>query len=399
MEVDPRLRELLQREADRAVLPDRLHREVLRRAGIRRRITAFVTAGALVALSVGGVAGIQGLQSLLERRPVGPGSRAPVGPDMGDEVFPMHPAPVGARVVVAEGTEAGQNWALIAYESREGLCVDLQVGQGRGGGCGWGVPEKNDLGLSEGSQLGVPGTIIHGVLSKRVSSLEARFESGGQVPMTKSVLLEIIDGPAGFDVNFFVAFLPGKARGVILAKDSKGAVLQSQLLVLAGQQRQEPFTEEVIDRHKITIYFLEGWQRAESQLAPTPAADEILALGTNYLRAGADECPEIPETALEDMRPIDAFVYLQESSSGLGFPRSRPAKFSAELGEEPEWVSCLANRSTLSVRVVRFSDGGRFFSALVAWGSSAPKERLVEAWEILDNLLVCDTSSPPGDCL
>ena len=393
MDVDPRLRELLQREADRAVLPDRLHRDVLRRAGIRRRITAVIAAGGLVVVALGGVAAIQGLGSLVGTEPVSPVSRTPGAPEEGGAVVP--PTPTGPRIVVAEGTVAGRRWALVAYESNVGICQDLELGTGGSKACGWKVPEVNDLGVSAGSQTGVPGVIIHGVLSKRVESLEARLK-GGAAPAEDIVPIEIIEGSSEFNVDFFAAFLPAKARGDVIARGIDGTVLQSVPLGLEAFRQQDPFTEVVLAPHKITVYYPEGWHRAPRQLAP--AADEIFALGTYPLRPGAGECPEIPEAVLEDLQPGDAFVSLQESTSGNGF-RPRPTSFSFVPGDEPEWMGCLENRAQLFVRVFRFSHQGRFFNAIVAWETSASKETMAETWGILDNLLLCDLYSQPGDCL
>lgn len=393
MDVDPRLRELLQREADRAVLPDRLHRDVLRRAGIRRRITAVIAAGGLVVVAFGGVAAIQGLRSLVGPGPVSPGSRTPGAPEERDAAV-AEPTPTGPRIVVAEGTVAGRKWALVAYNSNVGICQDLELGTGGSKACGWEVPEVNDLGLSAGSQTGVPGSIVHGVLSKRVESLEARLK-GGPAPAEDVVPIEIIEGSPEFNVDFFAAFLPAKAWDVI-AKGIDGVTLQSVPLKHEPVRHQEPFTEVVLDQHKITVYYPEGWHRAPTQLAP--AADEIFALGTYPLRPGAGECPEIPEAALEDLQPGDAFVSLQESTSGNGF-RPRPTSFSFVPGDEPEWMGCLENRAHLFVRVFRFSHQGRFFNAIVAWETSASKETMAETWGILDNLLLCDLYSRPGDCL
>ena len=379
MDVDPRLRELLQREADRAVLPDRLHREVLRRARVRRRVTAALATVLIAGVALGGIAGIEGLRSLIRSQTVGPASGAD------------HPDATGPEILVAGGTVYGHTWSLVAYPSDAGLCVDLQVLQGSGSGCGWSVPHKDDLGLSEGTQQGLSATSIHGVLSKRVAAIEARLEGGRVIPV------DIVEGPPAFDVNFFAAFLPPKAKGMIVAMNAKGDILQSQRLRLA-EVRREPFIEEVIDQHKITVYYPQGWQRAQSQLAPGPGPEEILSLGTYPLRPGADECPQIPEAALEDLQPGGAFLSLRESKSGDGF-RPRPKTFSSEQGAEPEWIGCLGNRAGLFVRELRFSHEGRFFNAIVAWSTSATGKTMDELWGILDNLLVCDPSSKPGDCL
>jgi hypothetical protein len=243
--------------------PERVRRTVDRRK-MRRRITAggvaFLVAAAGLALVIGA------LRSPSSIGPASPGGSAePSSPpgDDGDGVYP-----VGPEALVAQGTVSGKSWALIAYDSNIGLCVDLELGGGRGGGCGFDVPGKSDLGLSVSSQAGVSKSIIHGVVSERVAALVVRLDGGEELD------LEIIEGPSAFGVNFFAAFLPPNAEGVVQARDDQGAVVQEERLrSLSGVRDQKAFTEEVLDDQKLTVYYPEGWHRGsrdpDSRTRPT----------------------------------------------------------------------------------------------------------------------------------
>jgi hypothetical protein len=296
---------------------------------------------------------------------------------------------------VAQGAVSGKPWALIAYESNVGLCVEMELGGGRGGGCGFDVPEKSDLGLSVSSQAGVSKSIIQGVVSKRVASLVVRLDGGEELD------LEIIEGPDSFGVDFFAAFLPPDAEGVVEARDDQGGVLQKERLrSLSGvRDDQEVFSEEVLDDHKLTVYYPESWHRASETLTPQlDQPTELLSLGTYPLTPGGDDCVQIPERAIESLGPTDAFVTLQESSSAKGFP-GRPNSFSAEGGEETEAAGCLDNAEDIFFRMFRFTDEGRSFIAYVAIGDSASAQTRNEVWQVLNALIFCDPASPPGDCL
>jgi hypothetical protein len=207
-------------EADSATLSAGTYERVLRRAKIRRAVTAAMAGIAVIAVVTAGVVTAGALRS--------PSSIGPAGPEESPEpsATPRENGdgvhPTGPEVVVAEGTVSGQSWALIVYESNSGLCVELEVVAGRGGGCGFDVLGKDDLSVSVGSQLGLPKSIVHGVVSKRVAALVVKLDGGEQVD------LEVIQGPRSFDVNFFVAFLPPDAEGVVVARDDHGAVLQKE---------------------------------------------------------------------------------------------------------------------------------------------------------------------------
>jgi hypothetical protein len=298
----------------------------------------------------------------------------------------------GLKTVVARGSVSGRPWTLVAYASEDGLCVDLQLGDGSGGGCGFGVSERA-LGLNVGSQAGLPKTIIHGVVSKRVATLVVRLEGDEQTDV------QIIEGPSSFGVNFFAEFLPPNAEGIVEARDVQGALLQTERLRPLSEIRDDKaFVEEVLDEQNVAVYYPEGWNRSPETLTPhLDQAKELLSLGTYELSPGGDDCAEVPERAIENLGPTDAFITLQEASSIADFP-PRPSSFTAEDGEVAGSAGCLDNAEDISFLMFRFEDEGRSFIVYTAIGNSASAQTRSEVWQIVDALMVCDPASPPGDC-
>ncbi len=220
IEVERQIAAFLQEEADRAEVSNGMYQRVLRRAKIRRAVTATMAGVAGIAIAIAGVVAAEAIRSPSSIGPVGPEESphpsASPGQD-GDHVDRTVP-----QSVVAKGTVSGRRWVLHAYENNFGLCVDLELGASSGGGCGFNVPGKRDLGFSFGSQAGLSKTMVHGVASKRVTELRARLQGG------RTRAIEIIESPQRFDVNFFVAFFPGNARGDIEARNEQGEVLRSK---------------------------------------------------------------------------------------------------------------------------------------------------------------------------
>ena len=393
-DVERKITAFLHEEADRAALSTGMYQRVLRRAKIRRVVTATVAGLAVIAIVMGGVVTAGALRSPSDIGPVGREESPQPSATPRENGDGVHPT--GPEVVVGEGTVSGKSWTLIAYESNAGLCVELELGAGRGGGCGFDIPEKGDLSLSVGSQASLSKSIVHGVVSKRAAALVATLRGGDESEW------EIIEGPSGFDVNFFAEFLPPNTKGIVEARDDQGVVLQKKRLRSLSEFRDleaEAFTEEVLDDHKLTVYYPEGWNRAPETLTPNlDQPMELVSLGTYQLGPGGEDCVQIPERAIESLGPTDALITVQEASSGAKFP-ARPTTFSAEDGEVSEAVDCLDNAEDVFFRMFRFRDEGRNFYAYAAIGNSASPQTRREVWQILNAVLFCDPASPPGDCL
>jgi hypothetical protein len=165
----------------------------------------------------------------------------------------------------------------------------------------------------------------------------------------------------------------------------------------ASQQARQAATSPTappmrVRAHGLTAELPPGWQAASESLTPhlTDPREE-LAVGTYPLRYRQTECAHMPGSALEALGPGDAFVTLEER--GLGVPDgeadfpARPARFGPELGGPSEAGAC-APGGHFSDHWFGFSDGGRHFHVLVAFGPQAPAEVQRQAWAILDGLRV-----------
>jgi hypothetical protein len=170
------------------------------------------------------------------------------------------------------------------------------------------------------------------------------------------------------------------------------ALAASVLLAACGgadDRAPEPVTYQ---RHGVTATLPAGWQHAARSLTPNLTDPrEVVALGTYPLRYRRTGCAHMPSSALDDLGPRDALVTLQERgrdprSSWRGFPK-RPAHFGPRLGGSSEASACVP-RARFSDRWFGFSDGGRHFHVLVAFGPRAAAATRREAWAILDGLRV-----------
>jgi len=161
----------------------------------------------------------------------------------------------------------------------------------------------------------------------------------------------------------------------------------------ARQATPSPAASPITVRaHGLTAELPPGWQAASQSLTPhlTDPREE-LAVGTYPLRYRPTECAHMPGSALEALGPGDAFVTLEER--GLGVPDgeadfpSRPARFGPGLGGPSEAGACTPG-ARFSDHWFGFSDGGRHFHVLVAFGPQASAAVRRQAWAILDGLRV-----------
>ncbi|MEY2440843.1 MAG: hypothetical protein QOJ46_269 [bacterium] len=146
------------------------------------------------------------------------------------------------------------------------------------------------------------------------------------------------------------------------------------------------------DAHGIAVTLPRGWQRAPRSLTPhLTDPREVVAVGTFPLRYRRTLCAHMPGSALEDLGPRDAFVTLQErgldrGSSWKGFPR-RPKHFGPRLGAASEANGC-APKAHFTDHWFGFTDGGRHFHVLVAFGPKASANTRRQARTILDGLRI-----------
>jgi hypothetical protein len=144
--------------------------------------------------------------------------------------------------------------------------------------------------------------------------------------------------------------------------------------------------------HGLTAELPQGWQVANESLTPHLIDPrEALAVATFPLRYRQTGCAHVPASALDDLGPGDAFVTLQERGLGAaddaqGFP-ARPARFGPDLGG-PSAASRCVPTARFADHWFGFSDGGRAFHVMVAFGRQASAEVQRQAWAILDSLRV-----------
>jgi hypothetical protein len=141
-----------------------------------------------------------------------------------------------------------------------------------------------------------------------------------------------------------------------------------------------------------------NWQRASVSLTPElQDPREVLSVGTFPLRYRAETCAHMPSSALIDLGPRDALVTLQErgtnpGSDWEGFP-PRPEHFGPRPRDHSEAIGCAPGKR-FTDHWIWFTDGGRHFHVLVAFGTDAPAEVRDQAWAILDSLRIDPGARP-----
>ncbi|HEY6762129.1 MAG TPA: hypothetical protein VI318_21690 [Baekduia sp.] len=164
----------------------------------------------------------------------------------------------------------------------------------------------------------------------------------------------------------------------------------------AGARHGAPATTAYA-AHGLAVRLPSGWQAARVNLTPHLVDPrEELAVATFPLRYRPTACAHMPGSALADLGPRDAFVTLMERGSdhSTAFP-PRPADFAAAEGDagRSEASACVPGARFVD-HWFEFSDGGRDFHVLVAFGPSATAATRRAAWRILDGLRV-DASVRP----
>jgi hypothetical protein len=172
------------------------------------------------------------------------------------------------------------------------------------------------------------------------------------------------------------------------------AALVSVAIAGCAQSSGAPSTEH-FDRvvaHGVAAELPPGWKRAISSLTPhLTDPREVLSVGTFPLRYRPVGCDHMPSSALEDLGPGDALITLEErgldpTSTWPDFP-ARPSHFGPELGGRSEASDCVPG-ARFTDHWFGFTDAGRHFHVLVAFGPEASAEVQRQAWGILDSLRI-----------
>lgn len=143
---------------------------------------------------------------------------------VGPQRPPTHPRANGPVEVIGKGEIDGREWELTAYRSKDGICVDLHMGSGSSGGCGFGRMRGalSIPGMSWSSDMPKYAQ-LDGRVSQRVARLTARSGEGAvqELPLHRS---------ERFGLTFFVAFAPVDADYELTAYDDEGEVLGTKVL-------------------------------------------------------------------------------------------------------------------------------------------------------------------------
>jgi hypothetical protein len=128
------------------------------------------------------------------------------------------------RLVVAGGDRQGENWSLIAYrDHKDRHCLDVRIGRGSGGGCGFTVSEAGPI-SSGVSRLkldsGEVVTFVSGVATPVIAAVRVHLAGGGTTDLRTT-------GAAGLPVRVFGAPVDGSPVRVT-GLDMNGKELGSQ---------------------------------------------------------------------------------------------------------------------------------------------------------------------------
>ena len=169
-------------------------------------------------------------------------------------------------------------------------------------------------------------------------------------------------------------------------------------LALAGCGASAQPTTDTFSAHGLTVELPPGWQHASATLTPQLGdPHEQLSVGTFPLRYRPTGCAHMPSSALRDLGPTDAFLTIQERGLDPGstwqeFP-PRPAHFGPTPHDASEAAQCVPG-AHFTDHWIWFSDAGRHFHLLVAFGPEASGATRAQAWSILDGLKVDSEPKP-----
>ena len=157
-----------------------------------------------------------------------------------------------------------------------------------------------------------------------------------------------------------------------------------------GTQKSTPATRV---GHGLSVTLPSGWQESKESLTPNlgPDPSEVFAAANYPLRYRPHDCAQVPVSGLEDLGDRGVFVELEERRGGGAqyvdeFP-PRPEHFGASLGGPSEASDCVPG-VRMTEHWFGFTDNGRHFYALVAFGPAASKDAQDDAWRLLDSLEV-----------
>lgn len=143
---------------------------------------------------------------------------------------------VGPVTVLGEGVSRGIGWRYSVFESVDGWCTHVEMGDGSGSiGCGGLLPEPEDGFGAVGSN----GELFEGVVSTDVTEVALQATDGR---MLRATLMSM--EPVGVDAHAFVVGVPHEGDAAsLLALDEGGEVVERfdvSGMVLPSQEPGRP---------------------------------------------------------------------------------------------------------------------------------------------------------------
>jgi hypothetical protein len=199
-------------------------------------------------------------------------------------------------------------------------------------------------------------------------------------------------------VGSLVATVVAVSGVIVLARNDGGGSPHQPRVAAPPSQEWSTVTDHA---HGLSLSYPRSWQTAPSTLTPvlvdpvTPIAVATYPLDNPQLLG---ECDIVPQRALEEMGPRDAFiaVYVFQGLATFGSTAGRPEPFGPDLawngGALPHRASGAGIQCTENVPGfvgdLSFDDHGKHLSVLIAFGPQASAETRDEVYRILDTVTV-----------
>ena len=182
--------------------------------------------------------------------------------------------------------------------------------------------------------------------------------------------------------------------GLVLFTSACGGVSEALPSEPATTTEAPEWTTFDVAEAGLTVSHPADWLRAPERLMPMLSDPrELVALSTFDAPDGGENCAHMPENAIEKMGAGDGLVVIEErlakfeGSSPSDYP-PRPGHFGSDDGYSTEASDCLDRPKEFFDRLIPFREAGRRFYAYVAFGPEAPPAVRMEAWTILDRLVI-----------
>jgi hypothetical protein len=215
--LEARLRDVLETKADEMHVGTGLPLGTARRVRARRAGNAVA---ALAAVSVA-VVGVAAATRLFAPTP----ALDTAGPPASGEA-PSKEAVAGRREIVATGDVSGKRWALAGFSRNGDPCTEITVGAVGDQECDATVPATNDLAVESVHGRGLEKTVVFGKVSQEVTNVD--------VALNDRVVKARLEPTDRLEVQLYVAFVPERADGEVIASTAGGRVVQQQSLTDPG---------------------------------------------------------------------------------------------------------------------------------------------------------------------